>query len=86
MSHSCTVKLNDDISSILRKVESHALSHGGSFESTSESGSFGGNSFLGLITGKYSCIANKEIRITITHKPFIVPYSLIEYEIRKYLA
>jgi len=86
MSHSFTVKLNDEISLILRKVESQAVSQGGRFEGTPECGSFGGNSFLGRITGEYKCISNKEIRITITHKPFVVPNSLIEYEIRKYLA
>jgi len=86
MTHSFNVKLNDEISSVLKTLKSEALRLGGTLEGTSESGSFGGNSFLGRITGEYSCISNKEIRITITNKPFIVPYSLIEGEIRKYLA
>jgi len=86
MAHSFTIILNDDISLILTKIETQALSFGGRIEGTAESGSFGGTSFLGRIAGEYSLISKREIRITIIHKPFIVPYSLIEFEIRKYLT
>ncbi|MGD0886594.1 MAG: hypothetical protein ABSA46_17275 [Thermodesulfovibrionales bacterium] len=86
MAHSFTVKVSDEIPSIIKKVESRVIKDGGSFEGNTERGSFGGKSFLGLIKGEYACISNQEIRITITHKPFIVPYSLIELEVRKYLG
>ena len=86
MAHCFTVKLNDEISLILTRLESQAQSFDGRIEGTAESGSFRGKSFLGPVTGEYSAISNREVRITITHKPFIVPYSLIEFEIKKYFA
>jgi hypothetical protein len=49
-------------------------------------GSFEGDSFFGLIKGEYSFISDSEIIITITDKPFLLPHSLIEYEIKKYLV
>jgi hypothetical protein len=86
MAHSFTVKVDDEIPSIIKKVEARILEDGGRFVGNTESGFFGGKSFLGLVKGEYRCLSNKEIRITITHKPFIVPYSLIEFEVRKYLS
>ena len=84
MSHAFTVKLNNEIPLVLKKVESEITGSGGSFKGNSEKGSFDGKSLLGLIRGEYCCVSNNEIRITITHKPFLVPYHVIESEIRKY--
>lgn len=84
MSHTFTVELNNEIPLVLKKVESEITGSGGSFKGNSEKGSFEGKSLLGLIGGEYCCVSDNEIRITITHKPFLVPYHLIESEIRKY--
>ena len=84
MSHAFTVQLNDEIPAVLKKVESEITGSGGSFKGNSEKGSFDGKSLLGLIRGEYCSISGNEIRITITHKPFLVPYHVIESEIRKY--
>ena len=84
MSHAFTVELNGEIPSVLKKVESEITGSGGSFKGNSVKGSFDGKSLLGLIRGEYCCVTGNEIRITITHKPFLVPYHVIESEIRKY--
>ena len=86
MSHAFTVQLNNEIPSVLKKVESEITGNGGSFMGNEEKGSFDGKSLLGLIRGEYSCVSGNEIRITITHKPLLVPYSVIESEIRKYFT
>jgi hypothetical protein len=51
-----------------------------------ECGSFDGKSSLGLVKGEYHCISDNEIKITIKDKPFVVPYSMIEFEIKKYFS
>jgi hypothetical protein len=86
MAHSFSVQLNDEISSVLEKIESHITGNGGSFQGNAERGSFDGESLLGLIKGEYCCLSDNEIKITIKHKPFLVPYSVIESEIKKYFT
>lgn len=84
MSHVFTVQLNDEITSVLTKVEEKITSSGGSFKGDSEKGFFDGKSMLGPIRGEYCSVSGSEIRITITHKPFLVPYHVIESEIKRY--
>ena len=86
MAHSFTITLTDEISSVLGRVRSEITGNGGRFEGNTEYGSFDGKSVLGLIKGEYRCIAGNEIEITITHKPFIVPYGTIESEIKQYFT
>ncbi len=86
MPHSFTITLADEIPAVLKRVESEITAKGGSFAGDAERGAFAGKSVLGMIRGEYLGIEEAKIRITITHKPFAVPYSLIEYEIRKYFG
>ncbi|MBS1234897.1 MAG: hypothetical protein H6R43_613 [Nitrospirae bacterium] len=86
MSHSFTVQIRDEISSVLKKIESEIISSGGSFQGNSENGSFDVKSLLGIIKGKYSCISDNEIRITIKEKPFIIGYGIIESEVKEYFS
>ncbi|HTR45302.1 MAG TPA: hypothetical protein VMH06_06290 [Thermodesulfovibrionales bacterium] len=86
MTHSFTIRLNDEISSVLKRVESGITGNGGRFEGDLECGTFAGKSVLGFIEGRYHSLSDREIRITITDKPFIVPYRTIESELRKYFA
>ena len=86
MAHSFTITLTDEISSVLGRVRSEITGNGGRFEGNTEYGSFDGHSVLGPIKGEYRCIAGNEIEITITHKPFIVPYGTIESEIKQYFT
>jgi len=86
MAHSFTVTLTEDIASVLRHVESSITGSGGSFQGNSEKGAFQGHTVAGLIRGEYCSVSDKEIKITITNKPFIVPYGMIETEIRRYFG
>jgi hypothetical protein len=84
--HSFTVVVRDEISVVLRRVESEITSKGGRFSGSTEGGSFAGRSVLGEIRGEYRGVTETEILITITHKPFAVPFGMIESEIRKYFS
>ena len=86
MAHSFTITLTQDIASVLKHVESSITGNGGSFQGNSEKGAFQGHTVAGLIRGEYCSVSDKEIRITITNKPFIVPYAMIETEIRRYFG
>jgi hypothetical protein len=86
MPHSFTITLSDEISAVLQRVESEITGKGGSFMCNTERGSFAGRSLLGVIKGEYRGTAENEIRITITDKPFAVPYGMIESEIKKYFS
>jgi hypothetical protein len=86
MPHSFTIKATDEISELLRRVEAEITGSGGSFSGNLKCGSFNGISLLGAIRGEYRCISKNEINITITNKPFIVPYGKIETEIKKYFS
>ncbi|MDP2156417.1 MAG: hypothetical protein Q8K68_01750 [Nitrospirota bacterium] len=86
MAHIFTLAISDDISSVLARVESALTGSGGTFLGNSEKGVFQGNSIMGPIRGEYCSVAENEIRITIKDKPFVVPYSMIEGEIKKYFG
>lgn len=86
MAHSFTVALNDEIAAVLCRVESAITESGGIFSGDAAKGVFQGNSVMGPIKGEYCSISENEIRITINDKPFIVPYSMIEGEIKKYFS
>jgi len=45
-----------------------------------------GSSIMGPIRGEYRTLSGNEICITIIDKPFVVPYSMIEGEIKKYFS
>jgi hypothetical protein len=84
--HSFIVKLKDEVSSILGKMKSLITGNGGSFEGNKECGSFEGKLLLGTIKCGYRTISADEIEIIIDDKPFVMPYSKIESEIKKYLS
>jgi len=86
MSHSFTVQIKDEISEVLKKIESEILRSGGSFQGNSENGSFDVKSLLGTIKGEYCCISGNEIKITIKDKPFILGHGIIEAEVREYFS
>jgi hypothetical protein len=59
----------------------------GTYEGTPEGGSFQGSSVLGRFVGNYRSPAGSEVlEIELTQKPWLVPISLFEYEVRKILA
>jgi hypothetical protein len=86
MAHTFTIKPSDEIPAIIGRVKSAITDHGWSFLGNEESGSFFGRTPLGFIKGEYCCTAEKEIRVTILDKPFLVPYRVIESKIREYFG
>jgi hypothetical protein len=86
MAHSFNVKFSEGIATTLKKVESYITGSGGTFSGTEECGTFHGKTPAGMIKGQYSSVSENEIMITITDKPFIVPHSMIETEIRRYFG
>lgn len=86
MAHIFTVAISKEISSVLARVESAITGSGGTFSGDTEKGAFQGNSIMGPIKGEYCAVSGNEIRITIKDKPFVVPYSMIEGEIKKYFS
>ena len=86
MAHSFTIILAHDIASALNCVESVIKDNGGKFQGDMEKGDFQGCTVAGIIKGEYCALSENEIKITITGKPFFVPYEMIEAEIRKYFG
>ncbi|MBA4373378.1 MAG: hypothetical protein C0402_11035 [Thermodesulfovibrio sp.] len=86
MSHSFTVTVTDEGVALLDHTAAAITKNGGKFEGDKNAGSFKGNSVLGPVGGQYCRISETEIRFTITEKPFLVPYSIIEAEITKYFV
>lgn len=86
MAHCFTIKVSDAIATVLKQVESTLTSNGGSLDGSTECGSFSGSTPLGRIKGEYRCLSLDEIKVTITDKPFLLPYGTIESEIRKYFS
>jgi hypothetical protein len=83
--HSFIVKLKDEVSSILGRMKAMITGKGGSFEGNKDCGSFEGKSALGTIKCEYRSISANEVEIIIDDKPFVMSYSRIESEIKKYL-
>jgi hypothetical protein len=86
MAHCFTIRVSDEIASVLKQVESTLASSGGSLDGGTERGSFSGHTPLGRIKGEYHCLSVEEIKVTIIDKPFLLPYGTIESEIRKYFG
>lgn len=86
MSHSFVISVNDDLSSTLKDVETAIVEKGGVFTGDASNGEFSGKTILGKIKGKYTCLADDEIEITITKKPFAVTKRKIESAVREYFA
>ncbi len=86
MAHSFTIEVPDAIASVLSRVESEITGGGGLFQGDEESGSFSGRTPLGTIKGEYRCASGSAITITITDKPFLLPYTVIESTLREYFS
>jgi hypothetical protein len=69
-----------DIKEAVRKVETGIKSKGGTFNGNEQQGSFKASG----ITGQYRVSAM--VDVTISDKPFVIPYSLIESEVKNYFG
>jgi hypothetical protein len=86
MAHTFTIRVTGEIALALKRVESKITGDGGAFQGNAEKGSFAGKSILGVIKGEYCSVAESEISVTIKEKPFLIPYSMIESEIKKFIG
>lgn len=63
------------------------LSQHGTYQGNHESGSFHGHTPVGSFAGHYrSLVECGALEIELTKKPFLVPVSVIEHHVRKFLA
>lgn len=63
------------------------LSRHGSYEGTPDGGTFRGMTPVGGFAGNYQSPEGSEVlEIELTQKPWIVPVSVVEGEVRKFLA
>ncbi len=63
------------------------LARHGAYEGTPDGGEFRGSTPVGALAGVYRSEPGSEIlEIELTEKPWLVPTSLIENEVRKFLA
>lgn len=58
------------------------FSRHGTYEGTPEAGRFQSQSPLGRFAGTYRAVEDA-LEITLTHKPLLIPTSVIEHELRK---
>lgn len=86
MANSFKISVTKDLSTTLKEVEDGIVSNGGTFTGDTSGGEFSGKTVLGMIHGKYNCLSDSEVEITITKKPFAAPSSKIESSIRGYFA
>ncbi len=86
MAHSFTIEVSDAMTSALAKVASEITGSGGIFQGDEDGGNFSGKTPLGMIKGEYRCVSGRAITITITDKPFMLPYTVIESTIREYFS
>ena len=75
------IKKPADIAETLKSVEYKIKSSGGLFSGDERSGSF--TNRARDVAGRYAS-GDSGIKITITKKPFIYPYSAVESRIREY--
>jgi hypothetical protein len=63
------------------------LSRHGTYEGTPDGGTFQGTTPVGRLAGTYRSPAGSDVlEIYLTHKPWLVPVSVVEYEVRRFLA
>jgi hypothetical protein len=63
------------------------LERHGEYQGTPDGGSFRGTTPIGSFAGHYrSAVGSDVLEIELTHKPWLVPVSVFEHEVRKFLA
>jgi hypothetical protein len=83
-----TVTVNEDLTTVLDRVKAQVEGAGGSFDGTTEGGSFSGSvPLVGSFEGAYT-VSGKDVTITITKKPWnpVATCARIESRVREYFA
>ena len=81
MAQTFIIRANGNLDTLLAKVKKLASGNSTRFSGNSKSGSFAA---LG-VEASYK-VVNRLVHITITKKPFIYPWSLVESKIRGFFA
>ncbi len=77
MSRTFSVKFTEDPSALVARVEKAAIKYGADFKGDATSGSFSGNG----VKGTYS-IQDRFVTVTIVDKPFLIPWGLVQTQVR----
>jgi hypothetical protein len=79
-----SISFNGNVEQLLAKAKSAITTTGGQFSGDVAGGEFSLPTFVGTITGSYDVSPN-QLNIEISDKPFFLPCSKIEEELRKYM-
>jgi len=64
-----------------------ALERHGSYQGTTDEGTFQGKTPIGEFAGSYRFLPDPgELEIVLSRKPWLVPVSLVEHELRKFIT
>jgi len=85
MSDKIVISVQGDIDEVFRQAQAAAAKAGGILIGDSKAGTLSGNTPLGAIKGAYA-VAGQHVTLTISEKPWLVPVSTIERELRAYFA
>jgi hypothetical protein len=77
MSRMFSVSFTEDPSALVARAEKAAIKYGADFEGAATSGSFSGKGVRGI----YS-IQDRVVTVTIVDKPFLIPWGLVESQVR----
>jgi hypothetical protein len=77
MSRTFSVGFIEDPSALVARAEKAAITYGADFNGDTTSGSFSGKG----VKGTYS-IRDRVVTVTITDKPFLIPWGLVETQVR----
>lgn len=82
--HSFSVSFTGTADETVAKAKASIEKFGGTFTGDASNGDLVASTPAGKVKGSYT-VAGQTITITITDKPFVVPVSVIEDRIRKFL-
>jgi len=77
MSRTFSVGFTEDPSALIARAEKAAIKYGADFKGDTSSGSFSGNGVKGI----YS-IQDRVVTVTIIDRPFLIPWGLVESQVR----
>ena len=81
MSRSFRIKIQEDPDVLVARAEKVARQAGAEFKGDAHSGSFAGSG----VEGQYA-VEEDSITVTITRKPMIAPWSLVEDKVKGFFA
>lgn len=81
MSRSFSIKIQEDPGALVARAEKLARKAGAEFKGDAHSGSFAGSG----VEGQYA-VEEDIITVTITRKPMIAPWSLVENKVKGFFA